>query len=288
MTNWQHLGLDYYSFSWYDWLEPYEPLATPPHRPVLTVRSSSANSAGGSAYYAVPNSRPGQLAGLRPAHSAGATGLETTSATGMTSRQPSARGLRNTGATPTSAAPPRHRPGRSTQPYPYAYRDLALQLADGQVVADLRIDVPSGGAYVPHAYLYQVGNPQPWKTCACPAPGHPGMLAAHSPLRPKVRVHPQSRHLRSERSAQKVVQHHRHLCHHRRRTHHPPPRYPHLRSSDAPLPERRGRSSSWSRVRLRLRRRLRLGGDRTSRGDRSRTTAATPVANLRRPNARIR
>src|SRR5581483_9361577 len=29
MRRWTGLGLDYYSFSWYDWLEPYEPLATP-------------------------------------------------------------------------------------------------------------------------------------------------------------------------------------------------------------------------------------------------------------------
>jgi hypothetical protein len=26
MTLWKNLGLDYYSFSWYDWMEPYEPL----------------------------------------------------------------------------------------------------------------------------------------------------------------------------------------------------------------------------------------------------------------------
>ena len=29
MANWRGLGLDYYSFSWYDWLQPYEPLDRP-------------------------------------------------------------------------------------------------------------------------------------------------------------------------------------------------------------------------------------------------------------------
>ena len=29
LVDWRGLGLDYYSFSWYDWLEPYDPLNTP-------------------------------------------------------------------------------------------------------------------------------------------------------------------------------------------------------------------------------------------------------------------
>ena len=52
MISWQHLDLDYYSFSWYDWLEPYEPLATPAaaanlDRPIVL----GEYPAGGSAYY---------------------------------------------------------------------------------------------------------------------------------------------------------------------------------------------------------------------------------------------
>src|SRR6185503_9853007 len=55
MRQWQGLGLDYYSFSWYDWLEPYEPLSTPASsanldRPVVV----GEYPAGGSAYYQLP------------------------------------------------------------------------------------------------------------------------------------------------------------------------------------------------------------------------------------------
>ncbi len=32
LVDWRGLGLDYYSFSWYDWLEPYDPLNTPASR----------------------------------------------------------------------------------------------------------------------------------------------------------------------------------------------------------------------------------------------------------------
>jgi hypothetical protein len=43
----------------------------------------------------------------------------------------------------------------------------------------MKIDVPSGEAYVPHAYLHQVGNTQPLEDVRLTAaPGHPGELAA--------------------------------------------------------------------------------------------------------------
>src|SRR5262249_7552051 len=55
MAQWRGTGLDYYSFSWYDWLEPYEPLATPASaanldRPIVL----GEYPAGGSTYYATP------------------------------------------------------------------------------------------------------------------------------------------------------------------------------------------------------------------------------------------
>src|SRR5262249_9122934 len=66
------------------------------------------------------------------------------------------------------------------QPYPYAYRDFALRMDGNHVVAELALDVPSGEAYVPHAYLYQVGNTQPLEDVRLTAaPGQPGKLAAH-------------------------------------------------------------------------------------------------------------
>ncbi len=55
MAVWRGLGLDYYSFSWYDWLEPWEPLARPASsfhldRPIVLGEFPSY----GSSYYALP------------------------------------------------------------------------------------------------------------------------------------------------------------------------------------------------------------------------------------------
>jgi hypothetical protein len=54
-----------------------------------------------------------------------------------------------------------------------------VQLVGDVVVGSMVIDVPSGEAYVPHAYLYQVGNPQPLEDVRLTAaPGQSGKLAA--------------------------------------------------------------------------------------------------------------
>jgi len=65
------------------------------------------------------------------------------------------------------------------QQYPYSYRDFGLHLEGDAVLADMGIDVPSGEAYVPHAYLYQAGNPQRLEDVRLTAAPHqPGKLAA--------------------------------------------------------------------------------------------------------------
>src|SRR5260370_32025530 len=65
------------------------------------------------------------------------------------------------------------------QQYPYGYQELVLQLDANGVVAEMKINVPAGEAYVPHAYLYQVGNTQPMEDVRLTAAaGHPGKLAA--------------------------------------------------------------------------------------------------------------
>ena len=182
MTNWQHLGLDYYSFSWYDWLEPYEPLATPAasaslDRPVVV----GEYPAGGSAYYSVP-----QVLDLASSLGyAGAFGWSYWSGDNISHWHDVAPTFSrwvaqhwadaNLGG---SAQPPVAGPVHE-QPYPYAYRDFSVQLNGADVVADMRIDVPSGEAYVPHAYLYRVGNTQPLEDVRLSAAiGQPGMLAA--------------------------------------------------------------------------------------------------------------
>jgi hypothetical protein len=182
MQNWQQLGLDYYSFSWYDWLEPYEPLATPASaanldRPIVLGEFP----AGGSAYYTLP-----QVVDL--AYSlgyAGAFGWSYWAGDGLSHWHdvaPSYTGWVaghwadvNVGNVLQAPVPGQIR----EQQYPYSYRDFALQIDGDGVAAELAIDVPSGEAYVPHAYLYQVGSTQALEDVRLTAaPGQPGKLIA--------------------------------------------------------------------------------------------------------------
>jgi hypothetical protein len=181
MHTWQGVGLDYYSFSWYDWLEPYEPLATP---------ASSANldrpivigefPAGGSSFYELPQA-------LDTAYSlgyAGAFGWSYWGGDGISRWREVAPSFSTWVADHWSEVGL----GRAARPalgripeqqYPYTYQDLTLQLDGTSVLAEMRIDVPSGEAYVPHAYLFQVGNTQPLEDMRLTAaPDHPGKLAA--------------------------------------------------------------------------------------------------------------
>jgi hypothetical protein len=181
MQTWRGLGLDYYSFSWYDWLEPYEPLSTPASaanldRPIVI----GEYPAGGSTYYELPQI----LDTVFSLGYAGAFGWSYWGGDGISHWHDLA---------PTfSAWVVDHWPdvsvGNAGQPalgpvqeqqYPYTYQNLALQLDGANIVAEMKIDVPSGEAYVPHAYLYQVGNPEPLEDVRLSAaPGHPGELAA--------------------------------------------------------------------------------------------------------------
>jgi hypothetical protein len=182
MATWQGLGLDYYSFSWYDWLEPYEPLATPASsaqmdRPIVI----GEYPAGGSTYYDVSQV-------LDKAYSlgyAGAFGWSYWNGDGISRWRDVAPTFSGWAANHWSdvnlggvAQVPAPGPIQEQQ-YPYSYEDLALQLDGGSVLAQMKINVPSGEAYVPHAYLYQVGNTQPLEDVRLTAaPGHPGELAA--------------------------------------------------------------------------------------------------------------
>ena len=181
MRTWQGIGLDYYSFSWYDWLEPYEPLATPASsanldRPVVI----GEYPAGGSAYYELP-----QI--LDSAYSlgyAGAFGWSYWDGDGISHWREVAPTFSAWVADHWSEVSMGHTDqpalGRiQEQQYPYGYENLALQLDAQVVLAEMKINVPSGEAYVPHAYLYQVGNTQPLEDVRLTAAaGHPGELAA--------------------------------------------------------------------------------------------------------------
>ena len=182
MQQWQGTGVDYYSFSWYDWLEPYEPLATPANaanldRPIVL----GEYPAGGSAFYDMP-----QI--LNTALSlgyAGAFGWSYWAGDGISQWQQVAPSFSQwiadhwsaVNLVGTARAPV---PGAIVeQPYPYSVQDLAVRLEAGSVVADVKIGVPSGEAYVPHAYLYEMGNSEPLADVRLTAaPGQPGKLEA--------------------------------------------------------------------------------------------------------------
>jgi hypothetical protein len=182
MQQWQGTGVDYYSFSWYDWLEPYEPLATPASaahldRPIVL----GEYPAGGSAYYDMPRI-------LETAYSmgyAGAFGWSYWAGDGISHWRDVAPTFSswasdhwadvNVGGIVQAPAPG----PIQEQAYPYSVEDISVQLNAGTIVADMKIDVPSGEAYVPHGYLYQAGNTDPLEDVRLTAaPGQPGKLEA--------------------------------------------------------------------------------------------------------------
>jgi hypothetical protein len=66
--------------------------------------------------------------------------------------------------------------------YPYSYQDLAVRVEGDAVVAEMKISVPSGAPYVPHGYLYQMGNTQPLQDVRLTAArGESGRLEARFP-----------------------------------------------------------------------------------------------------------
>jgi hypothetical protein len=182
MQQWQGTGVDYYSFSWYDWLEPYEPLAVPASaanldRPVVL----GEYPAGGSAYYNMPQI----LDTAFTLGYAGAFGWSYWAGDGISHWSNVAPSFSswvtghwadvNPGSVVQVPAPG----PIQERPYPYSVQNLSVHLDAGAVVTDMKIDVPSGEAYVPHAYLYQVGNTDPLEDARLTAaPGQPGLLEA--------------------------------------------------------------------------------------------------------------
>jgi hypothetical protein len=182
MQRWLDTGVDYYSFSWYDWLEQYEPLATPASaanldRPVVL----GEYPAGGSAYYDMPRI-------LDTAYSlgyAGAFGWSYWAGDGISHWRDVASSFSgwvsdHWGDVNLDGSIQAPAPGLiQERPYPYSIQDMSVHVDAGTVVIDMRIDVPSGEAYVPHAYLYRAGNTEPLEDVRLTAaPGQPGKLEA--------------------------------------------------------------------------------------------------------------
>jgi hypothetical protein len=181
MLAWQRLRLDYYSFSWYDWLEPYEPLATPAaaaglDRPIVL----GEYPAGGSAFYSLPQ----VLDSMSNLGYAGAFAWSFWGGDGLSQWRASAVDFASwvrqrwdrVGLADTSAPP---EPLPAEQAYPYTLQDVIVRVDGDAVVAELKINVASGEPYVPHGYLYAIGNPQPREDVRLSAAiGKPGVLQA--------------------------------------------------------------------------------------------------------------
>jgi hypothetical protein len=174
MRQWAGLGLDYYSFSWYDWLEPYEPLSTPAgdlrlDRPVVLGEFP----AGGSAYYRLPD----VLDLTRSSGYAGAFAWSYWSGDGFGQW----RDIGPTYALWTRSGRP-DGPGAAPPPveptYPYAYQDLDLRVdPQGGVLVETTVKVASGQPVSAKAFLYEVGESQPREEVAMTA-SRPGRVAA--------------------------------------------------------------------------------------------------------------
>jgi hypothetical protein len=164
--HWQGLGLDYYSFSWYDWLQPYEPLNTSARklkldRPIVL----GEYPAGTSAYYKV-----GDILSVAYAQGyAGAFAWSFWSGDSFGNWQQAAAGYSNwvrqrwnEVRLADNAAQPSTRPVGNPV-YPYAFDDLQLRLDQQAVVVDVKLQVTTNEAVLPKAFLLEVGNSQPLK-----------------------------------------------------------------------------------------------------------------------------
>lgn len=156
MQNWRALGLDYYSFSWYDWMAPYDPLDVPAssHRldsPVVLGEFPVATSQ----YYTIAQA-------LDIAHRQGYAGAFAWSfaAADQYSRWADVRedftawlqqnwpevNVAGKGARPAADAP--------VLPPPYARSEARFHVEQGILVSDVDLWVRGGGDLIAKFFLY--------------------------------------------------------------------------------------------------------------------------------------
>ena len=157
MQYWRGLGLDYYSFSWYDWMAPYDPLDVPASshgldRPVVLGEFPVS----ASEYYTIDQA-------LDTARRQGYAGAFAWSfaAADQYSRWADARKnftawLRQNwleiNVAGDGAAPPS--PDAPVLPQPYAHSDARFHVERGILVADVDLWVRGGGDLVAKFFLY--------------------------------------------------------------------------------------------------------------------------------------
>lgn len=159
MRYWKGTGLDYYSFSWYDWLEPYEPLDRPAQAlgldgPVVLGEFP----VGSSQYYGLAQ----VLEVARRQGYAGAFAWSYLGGDGYGKWQDSVAeyvewarprwdelNLGGTGQLPAGEV--------ALKPQPYDYGDVAVSAAESGVAVAVDVNVRDGGSYVAKFFLQQIG-----------------------------------------------------------------------------------------------------------------------------------
>lgn len=158
---WRGLGLDYYSFSWYDWVQPYDPLDVPAgtlglDRPVVLGEFP----VDGSAYYDLAQ----VLEITRAQGYAGAMGWSYWGGDQMGSWLPAVWAYLpwardhwpSIGLGAAQPPPPEPPP---LQPAPFGYTDLGLDVSQGGLSAHLQIQVRDPGRYTAKLFLRPFGQP---------------------------------------------------------------------------------------------------------------------------------
>ena len=164
MKLWQGLGLDYYSFSWYDWMEPWEPLDRPAaelgmDRPVVIGEFPAF----GSQYYSLEQVM--EMA-VRNGY-AGAFAWSYWGNDGHRWQDAAADHLTwNLGNWPlVSLAPNRPAPDAipTILPPPYTYSPPKLAAVDSDLRVDLDLQVRQEGAYQLQMVLQTIDPPGAWQ-----------------------------------------------------------------------------------------------------------------------------
>lgn len=183
MRYWQRLGLDYYSFSWYDWLEPYDPLVTPAHAARLDRPIVLGEYPLSSQYYELSQ----VLDATYTSGYAGSFAWSFWSGDNFGNWQEVApvfatwvKGISEGKSVDTIVLPPTSRPVADLR-YPFTYDGFELHPGEqGDILVRLKLDTAFDEPYETHAYLYEIGNPRALQDIVMgPSQAEPGKFSAH-------------------------------------------------------------------------------------------------------------
>lgn len=163
MRHWRGLGLDYYSFSWYDWMEPYDPLDVPAttyrlDKPVVIGEFPVAESQ----YYDFAQVidiayRQGYAGAFAWSYSAGDKYSRWTSVAKTYTEW--VGGIWPEVDVSGVSVPPT--PDSLLKPQPYVYFDPQLSAEGNAADVSADVQIREGGVYIIKFYLYEFGGAPP-------------------------------------------------------------------------------------------------------------------------------